>query len=99
MLLYEANGLPHGGFDVAKHPGAAGAAAGGAAAAVTQLQWSSDSELLALVVDSGGGAGGLALQVWRRGNWHWDLKHEMRFPFAQVCATFSLGPVLPVTHR
>jgi hypothetical protein len=57
---------------------------------VTGLQWSADSELLALSVDSGEEGGGVALQVWRRGNWHWDLKHEMRFPFAQVSHPLSL---------
>eukprot|EP00873_Tetraselmis_striata_P004301 jgi/Tetstr1/424565/TSEL_015091.t1 len=81
VLLYEGNGLSHGGFDISKHPGALGTAQPGAA--VTGLAWSADSELLALALDCSGAGGGLALQVWRRGNWHWDLKHEMRFPYAQ----------------
>ncbi|KAL4852847.1 Elongator complex protein 1 [Chlorella vulgaris] len=73
VLLFELNGLQHGGFEVP-------AAAGGAASLVEQLAWSPDSEFLAVVL-SGEDEHGLpqqVLQLWHRSNWHWYLKAERR---------------------
>eukprot|EP00887_Chlorella_sp_A99_P002271 scaffold10.g2271.t1 len=69
-------------------PGGSGAAAnglqlngGGGGAGIAQLAWSSDSELLAVVV-AATDADGLPLallQLWHRSNWHWYLKLERQF--------------------
>jgi IKI3 family len=59
------------------------------------MDWSVDSEMLALVVaqTAGAGSGGPEadtspsqqwVQVWRRSNWHWYLKHEARHDAAEV---------------
>ena len=57
------------------------------AGAITSIQWSPDSELLALVLaPAAPGSGGdpaahgqqtAAVQVWQRSNWHWYLKQEL----------------------
>ncbi|KAG2445393.1 hypothetical protein HXX76_000015 [Chlamydomonas incerta] len=89
VLMYERNGLRHGGFAL---PGSA---------PVAGLAWSCDSELLAVVNappppqqqqqqpdgDSGdacasgddAGADAWVVQLWHRSNWHWYLKHERRY--------------------
>ena len=43
---------------------------------VSGLAWSSDSELLAVHLSA---ETGQAVQLWRRSNWHWYLKQELRF--------------------
>ena len=59
------------------------------------MDWSVDSEMLALVVaqTAAAGSGGPTadrsqgqqwVQVWRRSNWHWYLKHEARHDPAEV---------------
>lgn len=58
------------------------------------MEWSVDSEMLALVVvqppGSCGGGGDVSakpqhcVQVWQRSNWHWYLKHEARHEAGQV---------------
>ncbi|GAX74696.1 hypothetical protein CEUSTIGMA_g2144.t1 [Chlamydomonas eustigma] len=73
VLMYERNGLPHGGFDVPTQSGH-----------IHSLQWSLDSELLAIVLNPGvheyEGASRQCsvwkLQIWHRRNWHWYLKQE-----------------------
>jgi elongator complex protein 1 len=82
VLLFERNGLQHGGFDVAGQGGA-----------VQALHWSPDSELLAAVLvhpaaavaagaggcDGGPPASQRTLQLWHRSNWRWYLAYERRF--------------------
>jgi IKI3 family len=59
------------------------------------MDWSVDSEMLALVVAQSPAAGSNSpkadrppsqqwVQVWRRSNWHWYLKHEARHDPAEV---------------
>ena len=102
ILLYERNGLRHGGFDVLGHPGTAQLPNSRClhacrrttgrqqevrwwTGAITSLQWSPDSELLAVVLqvpangpalrDAGTPQG--MVQIWQRSNWHWYLKQEL----------------------
>jgi hypothetical protein len=53
----------------------------GGAGTITALQWSPDSELLALVLQApAAGAASpnqAAVQIWQRSNWHWYLKQEL----------------------
>ncbi|CAD7702171.1 unnamed protein product [Ostreobium quekettii] len=68
MKLFEKNGLGHGSFDLPSQ------------GCVGQAIWSLDSQLLALVVEpSERGSMPWKVQVWRRSNWHWYLKHERCF--------------------
>lgn len=91
VLLFETNGLQHGGFDL------------GPTGSVAQMEWSVDSEMLAIVVaqnaatsgGDGGSVGGNSMaaggsmqrqqwvQIWRRSNWHWYLKREARHDAGQ----------------
>jgi elongator complex protein 1 len=66
VLLYERNGLGHGGFDLRS------------AGDVHSLAWSSDSNLLGTLQQAPAGAGWL-VQVWHRSNWHWYLKYERQY--------------------
>ena len=66
VLLYERNGLQHGGFTTR------------GSARVSALEWSPDSTLLCVVTRGGEEAGASAVQVWLRRNWHWYLKWERR---------------------
>ncbi|KAA6419594.1 MAG: elongator complex 1-like [Trebouxia sp. A1-2] len=75
VVLYETNGLEHGGFDVPR------------SGRLTQLSWSTNSELLAVVltdaaaVDKQGNAD--VVQIWHRSNWHWYLKQEQVYTDGQ----------------
>ncbi|KAK9915662.1 hypothetical protein WJX75_002381 [Coccomyxa subellipsoidea] len=78
VLLFESNGLQHGGFDV---PGKG---------TITRMEWSPDSEFIALVLSSTVSEAGPKededlqqhrVQIWQRVNWHWYLKQELR-PYA-----------------
>ncbi|KAG2485392.1 hypothetical protein HYH03_015878 [Edaphochlamys debaryana] len=93
VLLYERNGLRHGGFPLPS------------CAPVAALAWSPDSELLAVLTApapaegaegaTGEGAEGPAewcLQLWHRSNWHWYLKHERRYQHHRLGP--GLGPGL-----
>lgn len=59
-----------------------------AAGKLTQLSWSSNSELLALVLSEsestavGQPASAEVVQIWHRSNWHWYLKQEQVYPHA-----------------
>ena len=61
-----------------------------AAGKLTQLSWSSNSELLAVVLsesESESTTGGQqapaeVVQIWHRSNWHWYLKQEHVHPHA-----------------
>lgn len=71
VLLYEKNGLQHGGF-AARTSGTA-----------TGMHWSPDSSLLALTVSEQLPEGCVGrVQVWARKNWHWYLKYERAYPGA-----------------
>lgn len=70
----------------------------------TAIQWSADSELLAAVIEA---PDSHRLQIWRRSNWHWDLKHEMHFSYAKAwaqsehalnceCQCDCVGPTAPM---
>ena len=55
-----------------------------AAGTLTQLSWSSNSELLAVVLseapaDNSKGHKDI-VQIWHRSNWHWYLKQEQVYP-------------------
>ncbi len=70
--IFETNGLPHGGFwadhSTAQHE-----------SSIVSMQWSYDSEILALVLMRQGGEQQFArysVQLWRRSNWHWYLLRE-----------------------
>lgn len=64
-VLFERNGLTHGGFSL-----------GGTSGPVSGLAWSPDSEVLAVEV-AGSGSSPPFVQLWRRANWHWYLKREV----------------------
>lgn len=72
VVLYETNGLEHGGFDVPT------------SGTLTQLSWSSDSELLAVVLSEAPAHNSKGhkdiVQIWHRSNWHWYLKQEQVYP-------------------
>ncbi|CAK0773220.1 hypothetical protein CVIRNUC_004042 [Coccomyxa viridis] len=69
ILLYESNGLQHGGFDIHGQGVCSG------------MSWSPDSQLLAVAICTPGRDGSAAdssrVQVWQRSNWHWYLKREI----------------------
>ena len=44
---------------------------------IVSMSWSADSELLAVLLRTGGRQ---LLQLWHRSNWHWYLKREEHFP-------------------
>ncbi|KAK9808650.1 hypothetical protein WJX72_001296 [[Myrmecia] bisecta] len=71
IVLYERNGLRHGSFDIPE------------ADEVIDMQWSHDSELLAVAVRVPSTADGrpsvVHVQIWHRSNWHWYLKLEWRY--------------------
>ena len=54
---------------------------------LAQLSWSSNSELLAVVLVNATSdneeAGEGIVQIWHRSNWHWYLKQEQVYPEAQ----------------
>ncbi|CAG9461392.1 unnamed protein product [Pedinophyceae sp. YPF-701] len=95
VLIYERNGLQHGGFTLPSH------------GTVTQLQWSPDSELLAVAsrprasdddddapADSDGDDDAHVLvQIWRRQNWRWYLQYERQLPGRHV--TIQWDPESP----
>ncbi len=81
VLLYERNGLAHGGFDLL--PGSGDVAA---------LRWSPDSELLAVLLSPESEASSSwTLQVWHRSNWHWYLKQERRYDVAASASRCNLA--------
>ena len=96
VLLFERNGLAHGGFDLPEcAPGGGGGGSGGDAATVRDLAWSPDSEILAVVLgppppaadeDSGdgGGAAAAAAGGWRVQLWrrsNWHWYMKQELPF------------------
>lgn len=74
VVLYEKNGLQHGSFDL---PGTA---------TVESLQWSPDSEFLAIVSSD---CVCRKAQLWTRSNWHWHLKYELRVGKADLLVRWS----------
>ncbi|EFJ51885.1 hypothetical protein VOLCADRAFT_87528, partial [Volvox carteri f. nagariensis] len=84
ILLYERNGLRHGGFNLPSK------------APVRRLAWSCDSELLAVVTaPDPEGPNEWSVQLWHRSNWHWYLKHERRYVHSVGGgAAADLGPQL-----
>ena len=74
VVLFERNGLTHGGFGLVSAAGDGGGGGGAPPPNVSSIAWSPDSEVLAI-----GLAGGPpSVQLWRRANWHWYLKREVR---------------------
>ena len=54
---------------------------------LTQLSWSSNSELLAVVLTTDAQqeqAASARVQIWHRSNWHWYLKQEQVYSGAQT---------------
>ncbi|KAL4420046.1 hypothetical protein ABPG77_007485 [Micractinium sp. CCAP 211/92] len=88
VLLYERNGLRHGGFEL---PAAEGSC-------IEQLAWSPDSEFLAVVLreDWEHNLPQQVLQLWHRSNWHWYLKAERRYGCCPAlrCAWDAQAPLL-----
>lgn len=80
VVLFEANGLQHGGFDLPP--------TSCEGRAISGLSWSQDSECLAVVLGPAS-PGPLAslVQLWVRSNWHWYLQGEAEYPPEE-------GPVL-----
>ncbi|KAF6250795.1 IKI3 family-domain-containing protein [Scenedesmus sp. NREL 46B-D3] len=110
VLLYERNGLQHGGFNVPTYSQASSSSSSGLV--IHALHWSSDSELLAVVLapagagqqraagaaeDSSGATHEWHVQLWHRSNWHWYLKHEQlsSLPDAAGCLLVTWDEALP----
>lgn len=70
VLIFERNGLQHGGFMLRRGFNAP------QTDPVEQMSWSPDSRVLAIVTKS---SSHRSMQLWHRSNWHWYLKHERRF--------------------
>ncbi|GMH34369.1 hypothetical protein BSKO_02203 [Bryopsis sp. KO-2023] len=64
MILYERNGLRHAEFDLRSKGD------------VVEMEWSPDSQLLAVVLENSNDEKKWTLQVWKRNNWRWYLKYE-----------------------
>lgn len=96
VILFERNGLQHGGFDV---PGGLSFENGGRKDendpddVIEDLCWSPASDVLAVVLApsqhhlSDGTISRRTVQLWHRSNWHWYLKHERRYT---ECSGLSL---------
>ena len=58
-----------------------------AAGSLNQMAWSSNSELLAVVLSAASSSSQAShkdiMQVWHRSNWHWYLKQEQVYSSAQ----------------
>lgn len=85
VLIFERNGLQHGGFTLALPPTSGGNQK--ARQEIEQMSWSPDSRVLAIVVQT---SSYKSLQLWYRNNWHWYMKYERRF------ATCSAHDRLPL---
>lgn len=84
VLLFERNGLQHGGFDVPAPLALTGSDEHGNDQIVESMAWSPDSTVLAFVLGpncsiSETGSVHRTLQLWHRSNWHWYLKFERRY--------------------
>ena len=72
-----------------------------AAGKLSQLSWSSNSELLAVVLSeseasaAGQPASAEVVQIWHRSNWHWYLKQEQVYPGA-AAVTVTWDDVVPL---
>ncbi len=55
---------------------------------VTQLGWSCDSEVLALLVDD-------VIQLWNSSNYHWSFKKEIFFSDSSKVLGFEWDPENP----
>ncbi|KAK2076905.1 hypothetical protein QBZ16_005133 [Prototheca wickerhamii] len=86
VVLFERNGLQHGGFDVPDER---------EGCRVSGIAWSPDAEVLALVSEAAAGGAtehsspkasslSVSLQLWHRSNWHWYCKSERRWPACSV---------------
>jgi hypothetical protein len=80
----------------------------GCTGSVAAMDWSVESEMLALVVAQPAAAGNASpaaskspqhhwVQVWRRSNWHWYLKHETRHTAEEVRAALPCHRMLLIT--
>ena len=91
VILFERNGLQHGGFDVPA--GLSSSSEGGKEEnddVIEHLSWSPGSDILAVVLAPSKyhskeertpdfEHSRRTVQLWHRSNWHWYLKHERRF--------------------
>ena len=78
-VLFERNGMTHGGFDLEALP---------LGVSVTQLTWSLDSEVLAVVLQT---SSATAVRLYRRVNWHWYLKQEVAMPEGGAVVAWDEG--------
>ncbi|KAJ2909750.1 putative elongator complex protein 1 [Coemansia aciculifera] len=69
VVFYERNGLRHGEFTLRKQT-----------LRVLELAWNADSSVLAVtaLVDTGGAAPEVCVELWTDRNYHWYLKQELR---------------------
>lgn len=86
VILYERNGLQHGGFGVPTRSVEYYEHSLTDVSTITSMTWSRDSEFLALVLSldnnnndsSSSSSKEQVIQLWQRRNWHWHLKYEKR---------------------
>ena len=71
--------MTHGGFDLEALP---------LGVSVTQLTWSLDSEVLAVVLQT---SSATAVRLYRRVNWHWYLKQEVAMPEGGAVVAWDEG--------
>ena len=88
VILYERNGLQHGGFGVSTRSVEYYEQSPIDVSTITSMAWSRDSEFLALVLSfdnnnddnnsNSSSSKEQVIQLWHRRNWHWHLKYEKR---------------------
>ena len=75
VVFFEPNGLRHREFLLREAP----------STTVTALNWNATSDILAVTLREESGTD--KIQLWHRCNYHWYLKHELRYPNRKVQLT------------
>lgn len=75
VVFFESNGLRHREFLLREAP----------TTVVTSLNWNAASDMLAVTLREENGTD--KIQLWHRCNYHWYLKHELRYPNRRVQLT------------
>ena len=75
VIFFESNGLRHREFLLRESP----------STVVTSLNWNTTSDIFALTLREESGTD--KIQLWHRSNYHWYLKHELRYPNCRVQLT------------
>eukprot|EP01132_Coremiostelium_polycephalum_P004274 gene4274-5347_t len=90
IAFFERNGLKHGEFTLRSKN-----------SKVKSIQWSSDSEILAIELEQLDGENKSVLQLWHRSNYYWFLKNEFHYD-GQTISNFQWdlsSPVLRVLTK